>query len=166
MIQKNSNWELGAYLHEYNGNSFSSVDILQPINLLSKNFLGQCTKAYVNEKFFYYDITKENHFLKCNVEFILRFFISLRTDNNNTIHSLTGYYANPLLFKYIVLPDIQGNTVAGTQLNYRTGIYHTAQPISVADKGSSFFIATAANDSVTLINNAYGFLWTVMLRQI
>ena len=165
MITKHNDWELGAYLYEYNGDPIASVNFNSPITLLSKTFFTNLTKYYINEKFFYYDLSKDTYFLKTDVEFILRFFIRLKTDNNNLIYSQLGYYANPLQVKVRALPDIIVTTTANTQLDYKTSVFPNI-PTWIATKNDSFFLATNGPDTVTFINNAYGFLWTVMLRQI
>ena len=166
MITKNSDWELGAYLYEYNGDPIASVSFNSPIALLSETFFTNFTKTYINKKFFYFDLSKDTYFLKTNVEFILRFFIRLKTENNNLFHSQIGYYVNPLQLKVKAIPDIFINTTANTPIDYKTGIYQTNVPKWIAYKNDSFFIATNSTDTVTLINNPYGFLWTLMLRQI
>ena len=166
MINKHSDWELGAYLYEYNGGTYSSVSIAQPINLLSKTFFSNLTKAYINNKFFYYDLSKDTYFLKCNVEIILRCFITLRTDINNAVFFMTGYYPNPLQLKTIGIPDLSTNTTGGSPNTLKTGIYNTNIPNWIVDKNSTFFFATSNTDSVTFINNTYSFFWTLMLRQI
>ena len=166
MIIKHSDWELGAYLYEYNGAPFSSVSLTNPITLLSETFFSNCTKAYINKKFFYFDLSKDTYFLKCNVEYILRFFVPLTTTLNNSIYSLTGYYPTPLLLKSKAIPDLVGNTNANTPANYKTGTYSTNIPKWVADKDNTFFIGTGTTDSVTFNNNNFGLIWTLMLKQI
>ena len=166
MITKNSDWELGAYLYEYNGDPIASVSFNSPIALLSETFFTNFTKTYINKKFFYFDLSKDTYFLKTNVEFILRFFIRLKTENNNLIYSLIGYYINPLQLKTKALPDLILSTTANTPADYKSGIYNTNVPKLIATKNDTFFLGTNATDTVTFINNIHGFLWTVMLRQI
>ena len=165
MITKHSDWELGAYLYEYNGDPISSVSFNSPITLLSETFFTNFTKSYINKKFFYFDLTKDTYFLKTDVEFMLRFFIRLKTDNNNLFYNQTGYYVNPLQVKVKALPDIVATTTANTQLDYKTSVFPSI-PTWIATKNDSFFIACNSTDTVTFINNAYGFLWSLMLRQI
>ena len=166
MITKHNDWELGAYLWEYNGDPVASAGFNSPITLLSETFFTNFTKAYINKKFFYFDLSKDTYFLKTDVEFMLRFFIRLKTENNNLIYNQIGYYVNPLQLKVRALYDIISTTTANTPIDYKTGLYQGNLPRSIATKNDSFFLATNSADTVTFINNAYGFLWTLLLRQI
>ena len=166
MITKHSDWELGAYLYEYNGGTFSSVDITQPITLLSETFFNNCTESYINKKFFYFDLSKDTYFLKTNVEFILRFVIPITTSTNNNLYSMTGYYINPLQLKIKLFPDLSAASTANISFNYKSGIYITNSPKWIASKNNSFYVSTISTDTVTINNNNYGFLWSLLLRQI
>ena len=166
MITKNSDWELGAYLYEYNGDPFNSIRYDSPISLLSETFFSNCTKYFINKKFFYFDLSKDTYLLNCNVEFILRFYITLVTGSNNIVYSLTGYYPNPLQIKTKILPGISVNTTANNAANYSTSPFNNNQPIWITDKGSSFYLGTSSTDSVSFFNNQNSFVWSVMLRQI
>ena len=166
MIKKHSDWELGAYLYEYNGAPIPSVSFTNPITLLSETFFTNFTKSFINKKFFYFDLSKDTYFLKCNVECILKFFIPLTTENNNSIYTLIGYYANPLQLKTKALPDIFQTTTANTPVNYKTGNNDTNSPKWVATKDNTFFIGSVGADTITLSNNAIGFVWSLLLRQI
>ena len=166
MITKHSDWELGAYLYEYNGAPFSSVSLTNPINLLSETFFSNCTKYFINKKFFYFDISKDTYLLKCNVEFILRFFITLTTGINNTLYWLNGYWSNPLQIKTKSMPGMSINTTANTQTTYQSGVFSANVANWIFDKNSSFFLGTQATDTVTFNNNIGSFVCIISLRQI
>ena len=168
MIIKNSDWELGAYLYEYNGDPITGVSRTNPITLLSETFFQNFTKAYINKKFFYFDLSKDTYFLKCNVNFILRFYIRLRTELNNSILSLTGYYTNPLQLKLKTIPELSVNVTANTPYNYRTINNLSQLPDSIIDKDNSFFIGvtSSSTDTITFFNDLDGFYWSLLLRQI
>ena len=166
MIIKHSDWELGAYLYEYNGETFNNVSNTNPITLLSETFFSNCTKSYINKKFFYFDLSKDTYFLKCNVEFNLRFYVSIRTELNNTVYTLIGYYLNPLQLKTKAIQDLASSTTANVVTAYKSGIYTTNIPIWIAEKDSSFFLGLLNNDSFTFYNNINSVVWKLMVRQI
>ena len=166
MITKHSDWELGAYLYEYNGDPFTGVSTSSPITLLSETFFSNCTKAYINKKFFYFDISKDTYYLKCDVQIMLRFFISLKTEINNTVHILTGYYPNPLQVKTKTIPETSFAVTANTQSNYKTINNIANIPNYIVDKNNSFYIGTTNTDSIALYNGINGFFWSLTLKQI
>ena len=142
MIIKHSDWELGAYIYEYNGAPFNNVSDTSPIVLLSETFFSNCTKSFINKKFFYFDLSKDTYFLKCDVEVIYRFYITLKTNLDNSVFLSSGYYVNPLQLKTKRMAEVYLNTTANTITNYRSSVVDGNLPKWLAFKNDSFFILT------------------------
>ena len=166
MIIKHSNWELGAYLFEYNGDPIPSVNFSNPIHLLRASFLNDFTEYYVNEKFFYYNIPYDAYFLKTNVEIKLKFHIPVTTSVNNNIYMAYGYYVNPLQIRTLALSDSVMGTTGNSLANYKAGYLNTNTPNWIISINKTFFFTCNTLDTITFSNNPFGFFWTLMLRQI